>query len=113
MTTAKRAFERPNGSAAAALVAGGLGSFAVGLMTVLAETSDGLRSLLALYKPAGPLSGKTTVAVAIWLVAWAVLGRLWGDKDVDFDRAATWAFVLLGAGLVATFPPFFELFATE
>ncbi|MGH2606979.1 MAG: hypothetical protein ACRDG5_10350 [Anaerolineales bacterium] len=113
MTTAKRAFERPNGSAAAALVAGGLGSFAVGLMTVLAEASDGLASLLALYKPAGPLSGKTTVAVAIWLVAWAVLGRLWGDKDVDFDKAATWAFVLLGAGLVATFPPFFGLFAAE
>jgi hypothetical protein len=113
MTAVKRAFERPNGSAAAALVAGGLGSFAVGLMTVLAEASDGLRSALAFYPPAGPLSGKTTVAVAIWLVAWAVLGRLWGDKDVDFDRAATWAFVLLGAGLVATFPPFFELFAAE
>lgn len=113
MTTAKRAFERSNGSAAAALVAGGLGSFAVGLMTVLAEASDGLSSMLALYKPAGPLSGKTTVAVGIWLIAWAVLGRLWGDKDVDFDRAATWAFVLLGAGLVATFPPFFELFAAE
>jgi len=113
MTTPKRAFERPNGSAAAALVAGGLGSFAVGLMTVLAEASDGLRGLLVFYQPAGPLSGKTTVAVAIWLVAWAVLSRLWGGKDVDFGRAATWAFVLLGAGLVATFPPFFELFAAE
>ena len=109
--TAQKTDERPNGLAAAALLAGGIGAFAIGLMTVLAEASAAIKNALVFYKPAGPLSGKTTVAVALWLIAWAVLASRWKDKEVDFDRAAMWGFVFLGLGLVATFPPFFDLFA--
>jgi hypothetical protein len=111
--TPRKTNELQNGLAAAALVAGGLGAFAMGLMTVLAEASAAIKTALVFYKPAGPLSGKTTVAVALWLVTWAVLANLWKDKGVDFDRAAKWAFVFLGLGLLATFPPLFTLFATE
>lgn len=103
----------PNGLAAAALLAGGIGAFAVGLMTVLAEAFEGIRAALAFYRPAGPLSGKTTVAMIIWLIAWPLLGNLWKGKEVDFARASLWAFILLGLGLLGTFPPFFELFAGE
>ena len=103
----------PNGPAAAALLAGGIGSFAVGLMTVLAEISASLRTALTFSAPVGPLSGKTTVAVIIWLISWVVLGFLWKGKNVDFDRVVLLSFILLGLGLLATFPPFFLLFEAE
>jgi hypothetical protein len=99
-----------NGLASAALLAGGIGAFAVGLMTVLVEASPAIKTAFTFLKPVGPLSGKTTVAVLIWLVAWAVLGNMWKDKDVAFDKIATTAFVFLALGLLFTFPPFFLLF---
>lgn len=113
MPNTRNAAERSNGSVAAAVLAGGIGSFAMGLITVLAEASEPLRTSLRFYVPAGPLSGKTTVAVVIWLAAWAVLGTLWKSKEVDFDRASRWGRALLALGLLGTFPPFFGLFAAE
>ena len=99
-----------NGKAAAALLAGGIGAFVMGLVTTLSEASSSFGSALNWYKPAGPLSGKTTVAVIVWLIAWAVLGNQWKDKDVDFDKISMIALVLLLLGILGTFPPFFELF---
>lgn len=101
----------PNGLAAAALLAGGIGSCALAVTTILNEASPAISNLFKFYLPAGPLSGKTTVAVIIWLVAWAILGFLWKDKDVDFAKVSLWALILLGLGLLGTFPPVFELFA--
>lgn len=103
----------PNGPAAAALLAGGIGGFAMGAMTALAEASTAVADILRFYAPAGPLSGKTTVAVIVWLIAWGVLGMSWKDKDVDFGKASLAAFIMLALGLLGTFPPFFELFAGE
>jgi hypothetical protein len=34
-------------------------------------------------------------------------------KNANFTRAATIALILLGLGLLGTFPPFFTLFAAE
>jgi hypothetical protein len=99
-----------NGKAAAALLAGGIGAFGVGLMTVLVEASEAIKTALTIYKPVGPLSGKTTIGVLIWLVAWAVLGNLWKDKEVPFGKVVVAAFVFLALGLLFTFPPFFLLF---
>jgi fluoride ion exporter CrcB/FEX len=108
--TAKTMETTKNGLAAAALVAGGIGSFAIGLMTVLAEASAAIKTAITFYAPTGALSGKTTVGVIIWLAAWAILGSLWGKKDVDLSKAFIAAFVLLALGLLFTFPPFFLLF---
>ena len=108
--TAKTMETTKNGLAAAALVAGGIGAFAVGVMTVLAEASAAIKAAITFYKPAGALSGKTTIAVIVWLAAWVILGSLWGKKDVDFTKTLLSAFILLGLGLVFTFPPFFLLF---
>lgn len=103
----------PNGPAAAAFLGGGVGAFAVGLMTTLSEASTAVAGKLNFYAPVGPLSGKTTIAVIIWLIAWAVLGNMWKDKEVDFGRVSLVAFILLVVGILGTFPPFFELFAAE
>jgi hypothetical protein len=100
----------PNGPGAAAILAAGIGCAAVGIVSLAAEVSTGIHDFLNFYNPVGPLSGKTTVAIIIWLVAWFLLSRLWSTKTVDIDRVNLAAFTLLGVGLVLTFPPVWALF---
>lgn len=100
----------PNGPAAAAILASGIGSMALGLFTTLAEASGAVKTTLNFYNPAGPLSGKTTVAVIVWLVAWGILHGLWKSEEVNFRKVFTAALILIGLGLLGTFPPFFEAF---
>jgi len=102
-----------NGRASAALVTGEIGSFSVGLMTTLAAASKTFSSSLNWYNPVGPLSGKTSVAVIIWLVLWVVFNQLWKNKETQFGKIASIATVLLLFGFLLTFPPFFDLFAAE
>ena len=112
--TMSRAVESVNmGPAAAAFIAGGIGTFFVGLMTTLAEASAGLKTFLTWSTPVGPLSGKTTVGVLAWLIAWFVLNNMWKGKDYDMRRAFTITLVLIGLGLLLTFPPIFEIFAAD
>lgn len=105
--------DRPNGPVVAALIAGGLGSATIGLMTVVAEASEPIKNALNWYNPAGPLTGKTLVGVGMFAASWLVLRLVFRGKNADFARAATIAFVLLALGLLGTFPPFFALFAAE
>ncbi len=100
----------PNGPGAAAILAAGIGSAALGVVTLAAEVSDAVGKLLNFYGPAGPLSGKTTVTIIVWLVAWFVLSRLWQSKTVNMAAVNLAAFVLLGIGFLLTFPPFWALF---
>lgn len=111
MTTQPANEELPNGPVAAALVAGGLGSAVIGLMTALAEASGTVKNALNWWDPAGPLAGKALVGVIVFVAAWAVLHAIFRGKNVNFARAAAAAYVLLGLGLLLTFPPIFELFA--
>lgn len=103
----------PNGPVAAAMVAGGIGAATIGLLTILAEASAGIKNALNWYNPVGPLMGKTLLGVIIYLVSWGVLHVLYRGKNVNFTRAAALGLALLGVGLITTFPPFFALFAAE
>lgn len=96
-----------NGAATAAFLAAGIGAFAVGLFVILAETD--LFSAPALYAPAGGVSGRTTFAAAVWLVAWAVLHRRWAGREVESRRAHTVTFLLIALGGLLTFPPVWSL----
>lgn len=98
------------GPAAAALVSSGIGVLTIGLMTTGAVISEGLGNVLNWWNPAGPLAGKTGVGVILWLVSWFVLNSLWKDKDSDLSKAFTVTLVLIGLGLILTFPPVFEAF---
>ncbi len=100
----------PSGPAAAAVLAAGAGSLTLGLLTTLAATSSVAAEALNFYEPVGSLSGKTTVAVVVWLLAWAALNGRWKRRQVDFPRAFVTTLLLIAAGLVGTFPPFWELF---
>jgi hypothetical protein len=104
--------ERPEGPAAAALLAAGVGSLALGVLTTVAEASEGFKDWLALTDDVGPLAGKTIYAVGIWLVAWAVIQWLVRPKAVTRTVLIVTA-VLIGLGVLGTFPVFFEAFAPE
>jgi hypothetical protein len=101
------------GKALAAMVAAGVGSAAVGMLTTLAEVSPGLKNVLNFYDPVGPLSGKTTVAVIVWLILWYALARRWGVRPPMMRSVLVATFVLIGVGFVGTFPLFFELFTAH
>ena len=100
---------RTNGSGAAAILSAGFGAFCIGVFAVAADKSPHIKALLNIYKPTGPLSGVTTVAIALWLVSWAVLALRWRNRDVRLARITTIAFVLLGLSFLLTFPPFADL----
>ena len=73
------------------------------------KPSESIGKLLNFYNPAGTLSGVTTLAIIIWLVAWYALNRLWRAKTVPMVKVNVAAFVLLAVGLLLTFPPFVDL----
>jgi hypothetical protein len=98
-----------NGPVAAALLSCGLGCFVLGVLAVAADGSKPLANLLNFSNPTGPLSGITTVAIALWLVSWAVLARLWRNKCVAMGKVRAAAFLLLAFSLLLTFPPFGDL----
>lgn len=98
-----------NGPAAAAILSAGVGCFVLGVLAVAADGLKPVAKLLTFYGPTGPLSGVSTVAIAIWLVCWLVLARLWGMRTMAMSKVNAVAFVLLGIGLLLTFPPFGDL----
>lgn len=104
-------YDKPEGPVAAAILAGGIGCLAMGILTTLAEASAGVKDFLTFTKPVGPLGGKTTVTVAIWLVAWVVLHIAYRGKEVESRKALSVALILIALGVVGTFPIFFQLFA--
>jgi fluoride ion exporter CrcB/FEX len=99
----------PNGAPAAALLAAGIGCFALGVLAVAADGSKSLAALLNFYNPTGPLAGVTTLTLGIWLLCWAVLSSRWKSKTVALGKISAAAFALLALGLLLTFPPFGDL----
>jgi hypothetical protein len=105
--------DKPDGPAAAAMVAAGVGIFVLGLLTTLAVPWAGLKGFLAdfqLRQGVGPLAGKTTLAVLAWAASWGVLHYRWRERDVDLRRFYKIGFILGVLGAIGTFPPFFERF---
>lgn len=105
--------DKPEGPAAAAMIAAGVGIFFLGLFTTLAVINSSVKSFLEWWQwgqGVGPLAGKTTVSVLIWLVTWAILYLAWRDKDVKIKVAFYIGLALGVLGAIGMFPPFFEAF---
>lgn len=102
--------DRPDGPAAAALVGAGIGCLAMGVLTTLDEANKSFDKAINLNSSVGPLSGKTTFTVLIWLVAWVILHFVLRGKAFAIPRALTICLVLTGLGFLLTFPTFFQLF---
>jgi hypothetical protein len=102
--------DKPEGPIAAAIIAGGVGAAALGVVTTLAEASTRVNDWLAWIDRVGPLSGKTILAVAVWLVAWAILHVALRSRPYETRRALVVSLLLIALGVLGTFPTFFQLF---
>lgn len=96
-----------NGAAPAAFLAAGIGSFAMGSLVILNES--GLFVAPTLYGPAGGVSGRTALAVAIWLLAWGVLHQRWKGRQIASRRVPALTLVLIAVGVLLCFPPLWTL----
>jgi hypothetical protein len=108
--TNEQATDRPEGAISAAILATGVGATALGVVTVLAEASTTVKDALAWSTAVGPLSGKTAVAVIVWLLSWVVLHIVLRNRSTETGRTLTITLVLIALGVLGTFPPFFQLF---
>lgn len=97
----------PDGASLAAVMAAGIGALALGLFVIANEA--GIYSAPALYGPTGGLSGRSTFAVIIWLVAWAVLHRRWKTGGPDSSAVLRWTVILAVIGVALCFPPVWGL----
>jgi hypothetical protein len=105
---AAAAHDAPNGAALAAILAAGIGSFAVGVIVLL--DAAGVVSVPSLYGPSGGVSGRTTLAVVSWLVAWAMLHLRWRTGEVLPGRVYAITLILIVLGVLGTFPPLWDVF---
>jgi hypothetical protein len=91
----------------AAVVGAGIGSAAIGAFVLLNEA--GVFAAAALYGPAGGVTGRTTFATIVWLLAWGVLHARWKSREVPSGAVFTWTIVLVVLAIIATLPPVWGL----
>lgn len=100
----------PTGPAWAAILAAAIGCFAFAVAVDLAEAFPAVSRALNLYNPTGDLSGKSTFAVAVWLVSWAILHARWKNRMIiSVGAISSVILVLILLAVLATFPPIFGL----
>ena len=98
-----------NGSGAAAVLAAGIGAFALAVLAIAGDKSAHVASGLIFYKPTGPLSGVTTAAILIWLFTWGILEWRWHNRTLPAGRINAAALFMLGLSFLLTFPPIADL----
>ncbi|KJS31481.1 MAG: hypothetical protein VR64_11885 [Desulfatitalea sp. BRH_c12] len=99
-----------DGAISAAMLSSGIGCLVIGLLTTGAVISEWLKNALNWWNPAGPLSGKTSVGVIVWLIAWAVFHSVWKGQETELKKTFTISLILIAIGFALTFPPVFEAF---
>lgn len=109
----------PGGAAVAALLSALIGMLTLAVVNVFTAASPAFNTWVhgigKLWMPGaegiGPYSGKETLALAAWLVSWAVLHVAVGRRDLNVYR---WLVVFVaGVGIATTliWPPVFEYLA--
>jgi hypothetical protein len=91
----------------AAFLAAGIGALAIGLFVILNEA--GIFSAPSLYGPSGGVSGRTTFAAVVWIIAWVVLHARWKARHVEPGRIWGATLLLIAIGAVLCFPPVWGL----
>jgi hypothetical protein len=110
-TTPAEADERPSGPVAAVMLAAGIASLCLGLLTTLAEADTGIADTLNFDASVGPLMGKTVTTIITFFFFWALLTVLLWRRNPPLKTVAVVTGVLVACGFLLTFPKFFELFA--
>lgn len=117
-STISGAKTRPNGEAIAAYISAMFGMLILSASAFLAEASEAAKLWIhgvgKMWMPGakgiGPYSGKETLGLVAWLLAWAILQRLWRGRQLS---GGFWLFVFLtGIGVATTlvWPPLWHVF---
>jgi len=113
---------KPNGPAAAAFLAAGIGAFVLGLTVTLHEAFPPALDQTAFWdfsknfgigSGVGPLSGKVIIGTLAYVVSFVGFGFAWRGREVNLQTVLIASGVLLALGFALTFPPIFEAFAAE
>jgi hypothetical protein len=104
---------RIDGPPAASLIAAGIGAVTLGLFVTLAEASTGMKDWLQWSDRVGPLSGKTILAAAAYFGSFLILGLWWRNRSFALKTILLGASILVALGLLFTFPPIFQAFASD
>ena len=104
---------KPNGPAAAAILAAGIGCFALGVLVIASEAIPAFKNALTVSASVGPLSGKTIAQVVIYFVAWGGLAYAWRGKSVAFGKVYLATLILVALGLLGTFPLVYQAFSAS
>ena len=102
--------QRPNGPVAAVLLASGIGSLVLGVLTTWAAASEEFGESLQYVDRVGPLSGKTLWATGAFIVSWIVLGVWLRRRNVAWAPVVVATVILVALGILGTFPTFFQSF---
>ena len=125
MSTPADIASKPDGPAAAVMIASGIGSLVLGIGVILNEYSAAIKDVTGLDFNAilqfdknfglgsgvGPLSGKVILAVIAFFASWVILHVAWRHSEVNLGRAFVATMILLALGFALTFPPLFMFFA--
>jgi len=118
--TAQDLDAKPNGPAAAAFLAAGIGAFVLGLTVTLHEAfppGEGQTAFWDFSKTygigsgVGPLSGKVILGTLAYVLSFVGFGFAWRGRDVNLRTVLIVSGILLALGFALTFPPIFEVFA--
>jgi hypothetical protein len=104
---------RIEGPPAAGLIAAGIGAVTLGLFVTLAEASTDIKDGLQWNDRVGPLSGKTILAVIAYFGSFLILGLWWRNKNFALRTILIVSGLLVALGLLFTFPPIFQAFASD
>ena len=102
-----------NGQFLAVVLAAGVGSLVLGILTILAEGSTRIHDGLELVARVGPLSGKVSWALVAFGVSWVALALAFRRRELAWTIPLVIAGLMIIAGLVLTFPPVFQAVASE
>jgi hypothetical protein len=91
------------------MLAAAIGSFVLAIVAFAGDKSVPIKNSLNFYKPTGPRSGETTVAIVVWFLAWGFLEWRWGKRAVAMGRINGVSLALLVLGILLTFPPIIDL----
>lgn len=109
MTVEQEPIGLPTGPGAAAILAAGIGSLALGVFAFAGDAVPAVNRIFSFWQPSGALSGVTTTAILIWLLSWFALSRRWARRDVKLGPVNAAAFAMLVLALLLTFPPVMDM----
>jgi hypothetical protein len=110
MATSNMEMQKVDEAVGAAFLASGIGSVVLGILVVLVDASAKINTGLTWVKPVGALSGKTTIAVAAFILSWVIAHFVFRGRGINLNRMFNISLVLIAVGALLTFPPVTQLF---